>query len=83
MNYGDVITKTEWTHEEQLQELTRRIGVLGAEQINQNVSIKPRSNTVIVSAAAKSGTTWILHICHQIRMKGAEPDFENQTDVVT
>ena len=39
----------------------------------------PRPNDVV---PYKSGTTWLMHICHQIRMQGAEPDFEDQTEVV-
>ena len=36
---------------------------------------------VIIAMPAKNGTTWLTHICHQLRMKGAEPDFEDQLDI--
>ena len=78
----EVVHKTAWFPKEQLQELTRRLGLLG-ETINQNASVKPQPNDVIAAVPPKSGTSWLLHICHQLRMHGAEPDFDNQTDVVT
>ena len=37
---------------------------------------------VIVIVPPKHGTTWLVHVCHQIRMKGQEPDFENQLDII-
>ena len=42
------------------------------------LSYSPRPTDVIVATSPKSGTTWVSHICHQIRTKGAEPHFENQ-----
>ena len=49
---------------------------------NEKPSFKPRPDDVIVVVPPKHGTTWLLHVCHQIRMKGQEPDFEDQLDVV-
>lgn len=37
---------------------------------------------VVCAVPAKSGTTWVMHIAHQLRMRGAEPDFEDQMDVM-
>ena len=39
---------------------------------------------MIVAVPPKSGNTWLSHICHQIRTKGADLDFEDQIpNVVT
>ena len=52
--------------------------------INQNFSYSPRPTDIIINTAPKSGTTWVSHICHQLRTSGAEPDFEDQVpEVVT
>ena len=75
-----IINSDVWTPEEQVQELKRRIEVGGAPH---EFSFKPRADDVIVAVPAKSGTTWLLHICHQLRMQGAEPDFDEQNDVIT
>lgn len=37
---------------------------------------------VVVAVPGKSGTTWLMHIAHQVRMKGAAPDFDDQMDVI-
>ena len=37
---------------------------------------------MIAALQPKNGITWLLHICHQIRMQGREPDFEDQTEVI-
>lgn len=37
---------------------------------------------VIVFAPPKCGTTWVTHICHQIRTRGREIGFEDQDDVI-
>ena len=78
------ITAETWTPEQQTQELRRRIGLaMSIMNAQEKPSFKPNSDDVIVAAPAKNGTTWLLHICHQIRMKGQEPDFENQLEVLT
>lgn len=41
----------------------------------------PRPTDVIISPAAKSGTTWLMQIAHQLRVKGAEPTWDDQMDV--
>ena len=38
----------------------------------------PRPSDVIISPPAKSGTTWLLHMAHQLRMKGADPTYDDQ-----
>jgi hypothetical protein len=40
-----------------------------------------RSTDIIAAIPEKSGTTWLQHMAHQLRAKGAEPDFECQNDV--
>ena len=71
-----------WTPEQQKQELTRRLEVIRGD-MSLGISFKPDPDDVIAAIPAKSGTTWMLHICHQIRMQGKEPDFDNQVEVVT
>ena len=72
-----------WTPEQQMQELKKRMGMMMTiMQSTEKPSFKPRPNDIIVVVPPKHGTTWLLHICHQIRMKGQEPDFEDQFDVV-
>lgn len=41
-----------------------------------------RADDVIVAVPEKSGTTWVQHICHQLRVGGHEPDFDDQMDVM-
>ena len=68
-----------WTPNEQVKELKRRFVVGGPHEF----SFQPRADDIIVAVPPKCGTTWLLHICHQIRMQGAEPDFDDQNDVIT
>ena len=69
-----------WTPDEQIKELKRRYAMGGRPH---EFSFRPRADDIIVAVPAKCGTTWLLHICHQIRMQGAEPDFDEQNDVIT
>ena len=72
-----------WTTKQQTQELKRRMGVLASQlTIQQKPSFKPNPDDIIVALPPKNGITWMMHICHQIRMKGQEPDFEDQMDVI-
>ena len=71
-----------WTLEQQMHELTRR-SMWMQMALKKPLSYSPRPTDVIVVTSLKSGTTWVSHICHQIRTKGAEPDFDNQIPDVT
>jgi hypothetical protein len=37
-----------------------------------------RPTDVIVAVPPKSGTTWVQHMCHQLRVRGAPPTFNTQ-----
>ncbi len=66
-----------WTPEQQARELTRRYQlIIGLSE--SYTPFTPQPSDVIVAVPPKNGTTWLLHICHQIRVQGAEPDFEHQ-----
>ena len=72
-----------WTPEQQVQELKRRMGVVMSQMMaHEKPSFKPNPDDIIVAMPPKNGTTWVMHICHQIRMKGQEPNFENQLEVI-
>ena len=75
------IRSKEWTPEQQQQEFIRRMDILGFAK-EAKPPFTPLPNDVICVIPYKSGTTWITHICHQLRMHGAEPDFEDQTKIV-
>ena len=70
-----------WTPEQQIQELKRRADAIVSNLV-EKPSFNPNPDDVIVAVPPKNGTTWLLHICHQIRMQGQEPDFEDQNDVI-
>ena len=71
-----------WTPDQQLKELTRRVEILRSD-MDLKVDFQAKPDDVILAIAPKNGVTWLLHICHQIRMQGREPDFEYQALVVT
>ena len=73
----DLVRATVWTPEQQIQELKRR-----RLPPVTSFSFTPRPTDVIVAVPPKCGTTWLLHIVHQLRMKGAEPDFEEQEEIL-
>ncbi len=82
-DYPNVRNEEEWSLEQQMEELKKRTEVLRSTLILDSApSFKPNPDDVIVAMPPKNGTTWMLHICHQIRMQGQEPDFENQLDVI-
>ena len=73
----------EWSTEQQMQELQMRM--MSVDSIinrTEKLTLRLNPNNVLVVVPPKHGITWLLHICHQIRMKGQEPDFEDQWDVV-
>ena len=80
---SDPISNCAWTHEQQLLELNQRIYLSRPDMYHRAPSFKPNSDDVVVAVPPKNGTTWLLHICHQIRMQGEEPDFDDQLDVLT
>ena len=76
-----VTNSKDWTPEQQQQELTRRMNLLGlGKEIMPPFT--PRPDDVVCAVPYKSGTTWLTHICHQIRMQGAEPTFQDQSTIV-
>ena len=82
--HREIAALQSWTPEQQMQELKRRMGVAMTEMMAlEKPSFKSKPDDVTVVLPPKNGTTWMLHICHQIRMKGEEPDFEDQLDVIT
>jgi len=55
----------------------------GCKSQSEHISMyKPRASDVIVAVPAKSGTTWLMQIAHQLRMKGVEHDYDDQMDVM-
>ena len=80
-NYPQETTGSEeWTPKQQKQILAERLSMLASG--DEKISFTHLPSDVVVAVPPKCGTTWVLHICHQIRTKGAEPDFDYQTDVV-
>jgi len=78
--------KPELQCEEALNEFKKRRSKLQASRNESDPNeekFTPDPDDVIVVTQPKSGTTWILHICHQLRMGGIDPDFDDQLDVIT
>ena len=73
----------QWSLEQQVKELKRRMDASKSDMDYKQQTFKPNPDDVIVAVPPKNGTTWLMHICHQIRVKGQEPDFEDQLDVIT
>ena len=78
----DLVRAAVWTPEQQVQELKRRRQRSVPSKTEGDFSFTPRPTDVIVAVPSKHGTTWLLHIVHQLRMNGAEPDFKEQEEVV-
>ena len=72
-----------WTPQQQMQELKTRLGFAQSIIDSQEMpALKLNPDDVLVTVPPKNGMTWLLHVCHQIRMKGQEPNFEDQWEVV-
>eukprot|EP00928_Gymnodinium_smaydae_P066178 TRINITY_DN49226_c0_g1_i1.p1 TRINITY_DN49226_c0_g1~~TRINITY_DN49226_c0_g1_i1.p1 ORF type:complete len:390 (+),score=61.71 TRINITY_DN49226_c0_g1_i1:104-1171(+) len=41
-----------------------------------------RESDIIIAVPEKSGTTWLMQIAHQLRMKGVEKAYEDQMDII-
>ena len=77
-------SKEAWTPEHQQKELTRRLEIMTSNMdFEVASSFKAQPSDMILAIPPKNGATWLLHICHQIRMQGEEPTFEEQHEVVT
>ena len=72
-----------WTQEQQVQELARRLEVIRSFMFTDLSDFSTSPEDVILAIPPKNGTTWMLHICHQIRMQGVDPDFDDQANVIT
>ena len=72
-----------WPPEQQLKELKRRMDASNSDMSHNKPFFQPNPDDVIVAIPQKNGITWMMHICHQIRMRGREPDFEDQLQVIT
>lgn len=79
----EIANEAQWTPEQQVKELKRRMAVLSSDLPQDIPSFKPNPDDIIVAIPPKNGTTWVMHTCHQIRMKGQEPHFADQLDVIT
>ena len=75
----DLVNLDEWTPEQQVLALKYRSSILLKQQ---PFSFSPLPGDIFIAVPPKSGTTWVSHICHQLRTNGAEPDFEDQEMVV-
>lgn len=52
--------------------------------MTREIAFAPGLTDIIVASPPKCGTTWLVHICHQIRTRGSRPDFVEQVpDVAT
>ena len=80
---GEINEALQWTIEKQTMELKRRIDASNTDMVHEKSTFKPNQDDVLVTILPKNGTTWVMHICHQIRMKGREPDFDDQLSVIT
>jgi len=45
-------------------------------------SYKPKASDIIVAVPGKSGTTWLMQIAHQLRMRGMELEYDDQMDIM-
>lgn len=54
----------------------------GFELFNAPRAFEPQADDIVVAAPDKHGGTWLLHMMHQLRMRGAPEDFDDQSDVI-
>lgn len=54
---------------------------LGEQRVEAYKSQR-RASDVVVDVPAKSGTTWLMQICHQLRMRGEEHVYDDQMEVM-
>ena len=79
MQPEDLAHLDKWTPEQQVMALKYRMSF---ETKQSPFLFTSRPSDVIIAVPGKSGTTCVSHICHQLRMRGAEPDFDDQDKVV-
>ena len=73
-----------WTPEQQMAELKKRMGsAMAMFNSQEKPTLKLNPDDLLVAVPPKHGTTWLTHVCHQIRMKGEEPNFEDQSEVIS
>ncbi|CAE8717442.1 unnamed protein product, partial [Polarella glacialis] len=66
-----------------LRELPSKVVTLSKDDLLEKWRSRPTD--VVIAVPPKSGTTWLLQIAHQLRMKGAwggDASFEDQMDVM-
>ena len=81
--HSNIVSSEEWTPEQQVQELTTRFEMVDSLMKFDRSNFSPNPDDIVIAIPPKNGTTWMIHICHQIRMHGAEPDFDEQSQVFT
>ena len=81
MHSDTIVSSERWTPEQQVYGLTRRFEIVDSLMKIDKSNFRPNPDDIIVAIPPKNGTTWMIHICHQIRMHGAEPDFDEQSEV--
>jgi len=63
----------------------RKMGIAmkGLKNLSDHIAeYKPQCTDIIVAVPGKSGTTWVMQIAHQLRMRGVEHDYDDQMDVM-
>lgn len=73
-----------WTPKQQTREVIRRMRIMEEHsglKLKEMCFFNADSDDVIIAVPPRNGITWLMHICHQIRVKGEEPDFKHQLEV--
>jgi hypothetical protein len=63
------------------QGLPMNLMMIGERRVEAYKSQRQASD-VVVDVPAKSGTTWLMQICHQLRMRGEEHAYDDQMEVM-